>query len=376
MATSNYIITIDGDQTYFKSNVEIRGQDSILVLVKVKIDPQSQDLPYLVADSIIFNTNENIQQVKLIAYGQDANFINDLTLPSNTTWSPVKPYVLYNKVTVPPGCSLTISKGVKVFSHKNSFIEVQGTLLVQGAPDSIVRFEGDNMDARYSSLPAQWGGIVFESGSKNNVIDWAYIKNAETGIHMKAESDADTIGELIISNSVLRNMSEKGIDAIATDFYAFNCLITNCADNIFSGTGGGNYFFRHCTLANYSYTFFRSSPAVLLSNYSSKVSNMLYSRMVNTVIYGDLSSDELILGNNGTSGFDLKADNCLIKAASIAGSNNLNINPMFQNTGQNDFHPDGTAGSPLINAGKFSGILNDLDNKIRDAAPDIGAYEK
>jgi hypothetical protein len=377
LATSNYTITIDGDQTYFKSDVELKGKDSILVLVKVLINPQSQNLPYLVADSIIFNTNGNIQQVKLLAYGQDANFLNNVTLPCNTTWNSAKPYVIYNSVIVPPGCSLTIDKGVKVYSHKNSFIKVQGTLLVQGQADSLVRFEGDNLDNKYSNLAAQWGGIIFESGSKNNAIDWAYIKNAETGISMKQESDADTIAELVISNSILRNMSEKGIDALATDLYAWNCLISNCAGNLFSGTGGGNYFFRHCTLAGYSYTFFRSSPAMQLSNFSSSVSGMLYSRMINTVIYGDLGADELGLGDNGSSGFDVMADNCLIKrSVALSGSNNLNVNPEFQNPAQGDFHPDSTSGSPLIDAGKLTGILNDLDNQVRDAVPDIGAFEE
>jgi hypothetical protein len=376
MATSNYTVTINGTQTYFKSDVEIKGKDSILVLVKVQINPQSQSLPYLVADSIICNTNENIQQVKLVAYGQDANFLNNVTLPCNTTWNSAKPYVIYNTVTVPAGCTLTISKGVKIYSHKNSFLDVQGTLLVQGLPDSLVRFYGDNLTQRYTDLPGQWGGIIFESGSKNNAIDWAYIKNAVTGITMKQEMDSDTIGELVISNSIIKNMSGKGIDAVATDLYAYNCLVTNCADNVVSGTGGGNYFFRHCTLANYSFTFFRSTPAVQLSNFSSSVSGMLYSRMINTVIYGDLSSDEFGLGDNGSSGFDIRADNCLIKKSiQVNGNNNLNLNPEFQNPSRLNFHPDSTS-SPLINAGKIIGIPKDLDNKTRDALPDIGAYEK
>ena len=171
-------------------------------------------------------------------------------------------------------------------------------------------------------------------------------------------------------------MSGKGIDATATDLYAYNCLITNCADNVASGTGGGNYFFRHCTLADYSFTFFRSTPAVQLSNFSSSISGTLYSRMINTVIYGDLGSDELGLGDNGSSGFDIRADNCLIKKSTpVNGSNNLNTDPKFQNPARLDFHPDST-GSPLIDAGKIINITHDLDNKIRSPIPDIGAYEK
>jgi hypothetical protein len=166
MASSNYTVIIDGEQSYFKSNVEIKGHDSLLVLVKVQINPQNQNLPYLVADSIMFTTNGNLQQVQLLAYGQDANFINNATLPCNTTWNSPKPYVLYNTVIVPAGCSLTISKGTKIYAHKNSSLDIQGTLLVQGAGDSVVKFYGDNLTNQYANLPGQWKGIVIESGSK------------------------------------------------------------------------------------------------------------------------------------------------------------------------------------------------------------------
>jgi hypothetical protein len=376
MALSDYTIIVDGYQGFYLNDLELNGHDSILVLVKVLINPHSSSTPYLVADSIMFLTNGNSQQVKLIAYGRDANFLNNITLPCNTTWNSSKPYVLYNTVTIPAGCTLTISKGTKVFVHHNSFLDVKGTLLIMGAPDSLVTFSGDNLDQSYYNVPGQWGGIIIETASKNNTIDWALIKNAETGIKLEAEIDGDTIPELKISNSILRNMSEKGIEANATDIYGYNCLIFNCAENVVAGLAGGTYIYRYCTFANYSYTFFRQGPAVKFSNTNSATSGSLYARLINTIIWGDLGSDELMLSDDGFSGFDFKADNSdLLKTTPVVGSNNIYADPKFLNPATADFHLDTISVSPAANAGQNIGITNDLDNKTRDSTPSIGAYE-
>jgi hypothetical protein len=375
MANSNYSIIVDGLQSFNINEIELKGHDSLLVLVKVKIDPLNQSTPYLVADSILFLTNGNNQQVKLVAYGQDANFLNNVTLPCNTVWNSPKPYVIYNTVTVPAGCSLTISKGTKVYAHHKSFLDVFGTLLVEGETGEVVTFSGDNLDQSFKNIPGQWGGIIIETGSKNNAIDWALIKNAETGIQLKAEPDADTIAELLISNSIIKNMSEKGIEANATDIYGYNCLVTNCATNVLAGLGGGNYFYRHCTFANYSYTFFRQGPAVEFSNMNA--TEPLYTRLINTIIWGDLSSGELLLSNDGVSGFDFKADNSAInKSAPVPGSNNIYVDPKFLSPAKSDFHLDTITLSPAADAGQNIGILSDLDNKPRNSPPSIGVYEK
>jgi hypothetical protein len=376
LASSSYSIIIDGNQSFNVNDVQINGKDSILVLVKVLINPQSQSTPYLVADSIMFLTNGNSQQVKLVAYGQDANFLNNVSLPCNTTWNSSKPYVIYNTVTVPAGCTLTIGKGTKVYVHHKSLLDVYGTLLVQGAADSMVTFSGDNLNQAFKNTPGQWGGIIIETGSKNNAIDWALIKNAETGITLKAESDADTMAELLISNSIIKNMSEKGIEANATDVYGYNCLVSNCAENAVAGVGGGNYFYRHCTFANYSYTFFRQGPTVEFSNSNGGSGSPLYARLINTIIWGDFGTDELLLSNDGSSGFDFQADNSdLAKSIPVPGSNNIYVDPRFLNPAGSDFHLDTVSVSPAQDAGLNLGIPNDLDNKLRDATPSIGAYE-
>jgi len=67
--------------------------------------------------------------------------------------------------------------------------------------------------------------------------------------------------------------------------------------------------------------------------------------------------------------------NSLISGPDWAGSNgNINGNPLFVDEPNGDYHL--TAASPAVNAGTTSGApIDDIDGALRDAQPDIGAYE-
>ena len=67
--------------------------------------------------------------------------------------------------------------------------------------------------------------------------------------------------------------------------------------------------------------------------------------------------------------------NSLISGPGWAGSNgNINGNPLFVDEPGGDYHL--TAASPAINAGTTIGApSDDLDGALRDAQPDIGAFE-
>jgi hypothetical protein len=73
-ASSLYRLNVNGTPGKSFSDIEIRGGDSIWVFVEVTIDPNSAVLPYIVQDSIIFETNGNQQDIDLVAWGQNAHF--------------------------------------------------------------------------------------------------------------------------------------------------------------------------------------------------------------------------------------------------------------------------------------------------------------
>ena len=89
---SPYSITVSGYESNSVENQQILGNDSLLVLVSVKIDPSDESLPFVVRDSIVFITNGNLQDVKLQSWGQNAHFIGNVVLDCDTQWTPDLPY--------------------------------------------------------------------------------------------------------------------------------------------------------------------------------------------------------------------------------------------------------------------------------------------
>ncbi|MBK9319794.1 MAG: hypothetical protein IPM91_13960 [Bacteroidetes bacterium] len=73
-AGSLYRMNVNGLPGKSFTDVEIRGGDSIWIFVEVTINPNNQLLPYVVQDSIIFETNGNQQDIDLVAWGQNAHF--------------------------------------------------------------------------------------------------------------------------------------------------------------------------------------------------------------------------------------------------------------------------------------------------------------
>ena len=124
----------------------------MFVFVQVTVNPTIQSNPFVITDSIIFTTNGNIQNVKLVAWGQNAHFFASQAV-CNQVWGAnfdtIKPYVIYNSILVPAGCTLTIEPGTKIYSHPGSEILVQGTINALG--QKLIR---------YSSRATGWSSFT------------------------------------------------------------------------------------------------------------------------------------------------------------------------------------------------------------------------
>ena len=70
----HFRMNVDGESGNDQKDILIRAKDSIFIFLEVTIDPNQQNNPYLVSDSITFSALSNDRTVKLIAYGQDAYF--------------------------------------------------------------------------------------------------------------------------------------------------------------------------------------------------------------------------------------------------------------------------------------------------------------
>ena len=374
--SSSYKLIIDGEKQTEVSDVVLKGKDSLLILVKVFINPQNQSLAYLVEDSIVFATNGTIQDVDLSAYGQDANFYSTSILPCNVLWTNTKPYVLKGTITIAAGCTLTIDQGTRVRFHKDANLIINGTLITLGNKDSIITFKHDNLSDFFEELPGQWGGLIFNSGSKNNSIVFTEIKNATNAITLYPEMDGDTIAEVKIENTVVKNCSKNAITTYSSDFYALNSLISNCAGYLVNASSGGNYYFDFCTMTNYSYDFFREAPIMRFSNSDVTGSNAMNALLRNTIVWGD-KTEELILNNNNSSGFALSANYSILRTSMPVTGIALLINqsPLFENEYTKKFNL--LPASPAINSGNNYPIIStDLIGTARDLSPDRGCFEK
>ena len=165
---SPFTIAVNGFENHEFQDVRLLRGDSMLILVEALIDPMDENLPFVVEDSLLFETNGNFQSVILAAWGQDAHYLQDSVLACNTTWTSDRPYVIYNSILVDSLCSLIINPGTRIFSHKGSSVFIKGKVLAIGNPEERISFLNDRLDEKFQNAPGQWDGIFFLEGSTGN----------------------------------------------------------------------------------------------------------------------------------------------------------------------------------------------------------------
>ena len=393
---SPFRINVDGISSTEIKDFELAAKDSAFVFVKVTIDPSNANNPFIQTDSLVFSTNGNIQDVKLVAWGLDAHFYRNVIIGSNYTFLADKPHVIYGVVIVDSLYTLTIAPGSRVHMHSGSALVIyrDASLKINGTKEDPVIIEGDRLEPYYKDISGQWGRIWLYAGSINNEINYAIIKNGQIGVH------ADTTGNspnptLRISNTQIYNMSYTGILGQGTTIEAGNCVIGNCGNSSVALTLGGKYDFRNCTIGNYWNRSFRRGTAVVLNNYYIDTTNTVNLRPLemayfgNCVIYGDKSEEITIDQYKNEGVLNYKFDHCLLKTelnitdAEKFPNSLKNQNPWFKDPSISAFQPDSTLSS-VINKGSISilspffiNLNQDIKGNLRtaDAAPDLGAYE-
>lgn len=390
-SNSKYRLNIDGLATNSASNITIAGKDSMYLFVEVTINT-NQDM-LLEQDSIIFETNGNLQDIKLLAWGQDVHLINGEII-NTSSWNNDKPYLVYNSMLVDTNQILTIEAGTRVYFHRGSRMYVTGTLEIIGTYEDPVILQGDRLEFVYSDVPGQWDGIWLMNGSQHNNIDYAEIKNAVIGIQVDTLADLD-VPTLTISNSKIEHMSYAGIYAQGSTIFASNCVIADCAYYAVALTIGGSYEFYHCTIANYWQNTFRNTPSLVLNNYyeyqgQAIIGDIEKATFGNCIIWGD-KDDELYFDKFPGSGtMNYLFDHCIIRIsdeverdpANFIGTI-LNQDPLFINTDNYDYQLDTL--SPAIDKANIDFIIQfpleltyDLlrNERLLNSKADVGAYER
>lgn len=288
---SSYRLNIDGVSVNTKRDIELYSGDSLWIFVEVTIDPDKDDM--LEHDSIVFKYNTNVQDVDLVAFGQDVHLLNRTILKSGRLEAD-KPYLIYDWVFVDSLETLIIDPGVMLYFHRNSYFIVEGSLKAFGRIDNPIIFRGDRLEEEYSDLPGQWKGIWFVNGSFENVMEYTFVRNAQTGIRVDTMVNL-TVPTLSMRNCRIENHSFAGLYALGTYTDISNTLIANCGVYCVGLLIGGKHVFSHNTIANEWYSH-RNTPALALSNYYSANHNtyfngILEAEFYNCIVYGDKNTE-------------------------------------------------------------------------------------
>jgi len=404
-ASSQFRFNVDGDPVPSGSiaDIEIPAEDSIYVFVEVTVDPNEDGLPFLLLDSLQFETNGNLQKVILQAYGQNAHFYNGEELDVNTLWEDDLPYVILNSLLVKTGVTLTINEGCDIYMGSNSGIFVEGTMQVLGQQDSLkkVTFRGVRLDkitsgTYYDELPGQWLGLFFLRNSTGNLIEHARIRNSLYGINAGNFREGETptaanAPELVIKNSEIYNHAYYGIFALLADIRGENLLVHSCGRNALSVLMGGKYNFEHCTFYSRSTAFQdHRDPVMVVTNYlpisatENLMADLEEATFKNCIVYGTEKEEVLVDSIQPTIGdpyfylIRTSFDHCLLKTTEVAGnppyiSCIYNQDPDFEDVSVWDYHL--TVDSPARMAGASTLVGNDLDGVPRADPPDIGVYQ-
>lgn len=400
---SQFRINVDGVSGTVFHDIEIPPFDSLYLFIEVTVNPGDAALPFVITDSITFLTNDNLQDVQLVAWGQNAHFHNGELVDVNSDWYNDLPHVIYNSILVDTGITLTIHEGCRIYVHGGSYFLVQGTLRVEGTKDSTVNFQGDRLEPDYRDVPGQWGGIYFLRGSLGNSIVFARIFNALEGIssgnRLDSEFTPDDIPAFLtdppqieIRNTMIHDCQNNGLVSINSIISAVNLLVYNTGESDLALLLGGNYDFNFCTLAGYGSAYLsHQTPVFVLSDsydfgYSVESNDVIAGNFSNSVIYGSISegNEMALIHADAAAGFNYLFDHCFIRTDSLGSSFNnsgctLNTDPEFTDIGKSNYTPGGT--SPLINSGyelPDAFVGDDILGAMRpyDAtAPDIGCYE-
>lgn len=404
--SSPFRVNLDGDNaTEFYDKI-IPANDSLFTFLRVTIDPNDLNTPFVVEDELEFVTNGNTQTIKLLAWGQNANYIvadkvvniGGVPYPyhivadslETTVWTSERPYVIYGYALINSYGTLRIEEGTHVYCHQDGgiFSWSDGQLIINGTAENPVIVEGDRLEPYYDDTPGQWGQILLLDGraGADHRVSHAIIRNGTIGLNCQSSLKV-TQCALRVDNTIIENQSGYGMFSILYPVEVKNFVIANCGTTNFWAFGG-DYRLVHGTIGDYwNGNEHKNNCAMVLSNCATDGNDELFyypfsMEVDNCIIYGS-QADELVTHFGAEADSTILFDHCLLKSekynGAMAGFNHcqFNLEPYFANIYTNDLHIDSIA-SPVIGTGNplFGNELPyDLDGVTRNGRVDIGAYQ-
>jgi hypothetical protein len=386
--SSSFKMNVDGTQGTQFNNLEIGGNDSMYVFVRVNVNPTAANQPFVMKDSIRIQWNGNKQHKQLEAWGQNAHYIRSTIFQGNFTWTNDKPYVILGGMIVDTNSILTIEKGTRIHLNADAPFIVDGTLIINGTKTDSVVFRSNRLDEPYKDYPGGWPGIYFRGSSKDNILNYTYIKNSYQGLVAEKPS-GNANPKLTLNNCFLDNIYDIAVMGINTSITASNCLISNCGNGI-TLVYGGNYLFTHVTAASFSNLFVQhKTPVLVATNFIKQNNQILLSPLnatfTNCIVWGDegFVDNEVVAEKQGAAAFNLTFNNVLYRVKTdpvnaMFNNSIKNQQPQFDSVdaGRRFYSFRLKATSPAVNKGIATPLLTDIEGNPRLGLPDLGCYER
>jgi hypothetical protein len=399
---SPYRINVDGEDGVTFKDVEIEGNDSIYIFIRVTIDPSDLNNPFVVEDEIQFLTNTNEQSVKLVSWGQNAHYIVADTYITGfpkfkivadsletVHWTSDRPYVIYGYAVIDSYGELVIDEGAKIYFHANSGLWAysDGLLKVNGTLENPVYFQGDRLESEYDDLPGQWDRIWLMEAmpGQDHEIHNAVIQNGFIGL--QAESFLRPAENLLkLQNVTVQNMRGMGLFTRLYNVTGENVVLANCGGYCMAVTGGGYFDFKHTTIADFWSYSVRNTPAVYLNNYlldtlEQPIPLPINFTLGNSIIYGNNENEFLTEMTDGADSI-YYLNHVNVKTIMNTGNEEYfnaiqkNEDPLFLDVTVNDYRLDSLSPARKIGDVQIaSEVPFDITGTQRTEKPDLGAYQ-
>jgi len=419
---SAYRLNVDGQDGKAFKNIPLFAQDSLYIFIEITQDiSKTQQNNWLYTDILQFDSGKDLQEIPLVTLikdavflyptilenslkeqvyiGKDANekniFVNGLTLTDEQLhFTNTIPYVIYGYASVPEGKQLIIDAGSRIHFHKNSGLVIQKNASIQingtHSEDEELKkgeviFEGDRLEPELTNIAGQWGSIILNQGSINNIINHTTVKNGTTGVVFNGEI-TNPNSNLQINDSQIYNSANINLWLKEAKVTSKNLVIGGAGNIGLYCNLGGNYSFTHATIANYWLNSFREGPALRIDNFTKELKIVFN----NSIIDGN-ETNELVLEKNNDSSFIFLFNHCMI--TSDIEDNTTNSINNFSNTKYYDtvfLNKDSSFNDAInnifnirkssfaINIGDLESTSNapvDIKNTDRSSSPDLGAFE-
>jgi len=413
-AASRFNLNVDGIAGDSQTDIEIAPNDSLYVFAEVTVNPNDQSSPFVLNETVVFETNGNVQSVVLEAWGQNAIYLPSRFVAGGAAgfgcgggewvWDDPRPYVIYG-ILVIDSCTVRIPAGARVYVHgglgrietdtavyryNDGYLAFQnaGRLIVEGTKDNPVIFESDRLESEFNEESGQWVGLWLQKGTSGHRIEHCIIRNSIIGVRV------DSAADLTLRNTQIYNTAGSGLIGLHAKIDATNCLFYDNVGLCIQLEWGGDYNFTYCTAVSIGVDGDALGMSNVLCFDQNCIQYSIYplrARFQNCIFYGS-RVDQISLFDRERTGqnFDYQFKNCLVRVRDLLKANahpkffdfcnpcrNVdNRDTIFLDTNKDNYHLDTLHSAANKYAVPVPGLDKDLEEKMRDAAmPDAGCYE-